>query len=235
MKNKKIWLWISISAGSIFLILVLTAWIVAANLFTKESNFPIEPLRANDAQLLTRELQYIMTTSRPDELRRLELSTEDIASLVRVSDNGGDLAATFGLDGAAKMWKNGRKAAQVSFEKGTLRIIAIIDTEKSWLFGGKIKCTVYFRPEMHDGEIELVPTYCKAGNYEVAPERIRPRLQEEMKKFRQTPEYAQFRASVQEIFVENDLLVVMYRPAAVREQAMRQIMQKLAPKKKRIR
>ena len=132
-RKKRLWI-ILLPVLGVFAALFVAAFWIAALLFGGEPQLPVEPLRPEDFKLiskLTARFSNEFLNGKPEE-SELVLTPGEIASLIRVSDNGA-LLRMFGGGSGGKT-----KNYDARFENGRFEILSPVRTGLTWLRGGVI-------------------------------------------------------------------------------------------------
>lgn len=223
-KKKKRWWIVLLSVFGVIAVLSLALFWIAMLLFGGEPQLPIEPLQAEDFQLI-RKLTGLFSdevlNGQQKEESELLFTPKEVSSLIRLSDNGG-LLMTFGSGktGNVETTKN----YNVRFENGRFEIFAPLRTKLTWLRGGVIMLDMSVRPEKNGDELLLDISQIKAGSIALPGflvDRIRRHLLEELQKQK---EYQKFGRCVKRIRIdsENNLQIV-YSPKELQKLILTQL------------
>lgn len=158
-RKKRLWIILLPVFGVLAALFVAAFWI-AALLFGGEPQLPVEPLRPEDFKLiskLTARFSNEFLNGKPEE-SELVLSPGEIASLIRVSDNGALLMMFGGGSGGGKT-----KNYDARFENGRFEILSPVRTGLTWLRGGVIMVDMSVRPEKDGDELTLDISRIRAG------------------------------------------------------------------------
>lgn len=215
-QGKHRWLWILLwVAGGLFLLALGAALLIASLLFGKGTEFPVEPLRQEDYALagkLTGKLLNEIRAGKPQEVE-LVLSPAEVASLLRIADNGATVQTL--LKGESP-GKNRTKPHNIRFENGRFEIVAPVETGLGWLWGGIITVDMSVRPEKTEDGLRLDIFRMRAGALSVPDsivENMRGKSLDEVKK---REEYREFDRCVKSVRVDDGHnLRIVYRPAEI--------------------
>ena len=165
-------------------------------------------LRPEDFKLiskLTARFSNEFLNGKPEE-SELVLTPGEIASLIRVSDNGALLRMFGGGSGGGKT-----KNYDARFENGRFEILSPVRT---WLRGGVIMVDMSVRPEKDGDELTLDISRIKAGSIALPGFLVDRMRRQSLEEARNLEEYRLFDRCVKSLRIdeENNLRIV-YRPA----------------------
>lgn len=208
-RKKRLWI-ILLPVLGVFAALFVAAFWIAALLFGGEPQLPVEPLRPEDFKLiskLTARFSNEFLNGKPEE-SELVLTPGEIASLIRVSDNGA-LLRMFGGGSGGKT-----KNYDARFENGRFEILSPVRTGLTWLRGGVIMVDMSVRPEKDGDELTLDISRIKAGSIALPGFLVDRMRRQSLEEARNLEEYRLFDRCVKSLRIdeENNLRIV-YRPA----------------------
>ena len=208
--KKRLWI-ILLPVLGVFAALFVAAFWIAALLFGGEPQLPVEPLRPEDFKLiskLTARFSNEFLNGKPEE-SELVLTPGEIASLIRVSDNGALLRMFGGGSGGGKT-----KNYDARFENGRFEILSPVRTGLTWLRGGVIMVDMSVRPEKDGDELTLDISRIKAGSITLPGFLVDRMRRQSLEEARNLEEYRLFDRCVKSLRIdEGNNLLIVYRPA----------------------
>lgn len=202
--------------GGLILFGLVAMLTVAALLFGRGPEFPVEPLRSEDYALagkLTARLLAEIRAGRPEE-SELVLSPADIGSILRIADNGVSIQAL--AKGAKTPGGSRTRAHDVRFENGRFEILVPVETGLTWLWGGVIMIDTSARPEKDEDKLLLDLSRVRAGSLPVPRFLVENTRRQSLDGIKERKEYREFDRCVKSIRVDDDCnLRIVYRPAEI--------------------
>lgn len=199
-RKKRLWIILLPVFGVLAALFVAAFWI-AALLFGGEPQLPVEPLRPEDFKLiskLTARFSNEFLNGKPEE-SELVLSPGEIASLIRVSDNGALLMMFGGGSGGGKT-----KNYDARFENGRFEILSPVRTGLTWLRGGVIMVDMSVRPEKDGDELTLDISRIRAGSITLPGFLVDRMRRQSLEEARNLEEYRLFDRCVKSLRVDEE-------------------------------
>lgn len=213
-KRKRLWIVSGVAAGALLLLLG-GALLFAAHLFGRGPEFPVEPLRPADYALagkLTARLLNEIRAGKSGE-SELALSPAEVASILRIADNGASVQAMLKGGGSGA---NKTKPHDVRFENGRFEILVPVQTGLTWLWGGIIMVDLSVRPEKDDDKLSLDISRMRAGSFAVPGFLVEKTRRQSLDGIRDRREYREFDRCVKSVRVDDSgNFRIVYRPAEI--------------------
>ncbi len=210
-KSKFYWL-LGLSS---FLILVVACLIFGASLvFSPMPEIPPMPLRLEDAPLHGRLIYRLgreLFRGKPVE-SELILTPEEVAALIRLTDNGFVLTSCFIREsGLAPRYY------EVKYEERQFKFVVPWDSGWTFLFGGVIRFYVEATIRKEGDEISLTPYKFRAGRVGLPPQWASLYTSYYLESLQEDDLFILFNSAVRSVFDDdNGNLHIIYRPAVFR-------------------
>ena len=188
--------------------------ILAALIFSPMRDIPPTPPAVEDAALQSRLLARIsgeVIKGKPKE-SELILTPADVASLIRLSDNGFVLTSGFTASTALPP-----RYYEVKFANRRFDFVVPVDTGWRILFGGVIRLSMEVEIEKEGDEIDFNFSKFRAGRIPLPTWLVRDIALKELGKHRQDRNFLRFNRPVKSLFCDDDgNLHIVYRPGELR-------------------
>lgn len=220
-------LW-TVLAAAVVLLLFFTL-IVVGLLFNHDPKYPTIPMESvhvtNQTKILNRIIPVVMK-SQPDDIAEINLTEDEVNSIIRFIDNSGNLIDFFSRKNSGK--KRQTQNYRATFQQGRFNIAYAVETGISNPFGSCIIFKVIGKPVITETDQYLDLDSAKLGDLPLPAEQAETIFKAIIDSYRNDDAFKQIRNIIVKanVTAEGHLLIV-YRPYKLRNYVMRNIFSQL--------